>query len=68
MAGTQNLVRLPTGTGQGSSGTSTKFLEPPTALAAVLPLSTSLARKMLEQLRQDEQPQALVALTEWAHP
>jgi phospholipid N-methyltransferase len=54
MAGTQNLVRLSMGTGQGSSGMSTKFLEPPTALAAVLPLSTSLARKMLKRLRQDK--------------
>jgi hypothetical protein len=68
MVGAQYPVRLSMGTGQELSGTSTKFLEPPTALAAVPPFSTSLARKTLERLRQDERPQALVVLTEWAHP
>jgi hypothetical protein len=50
MAGTQNLVRSPKGTGQELDGMLVKFLEPPTALAAVPHPSTSPMRKMLTQL------------------
>jgi hypothetical protein len=68
MPGTKDLVRLPTGTDQESDGMLIKFLEPPTGLAPVPQSSTLLAHRMLASLCQDPQPQALVMLTEWAHP